>query len=115
MLLKESEQAPQGLSMSSPSSPHICKNRRMISDRVMGEEHIADLVRCVECERVIPDLTEAGMLSYALLFSVVGMIASVLHLAGVAAVAVQISWVLYLIGIVLVAIHVIRGRTARNT
>ena len=53
------------------------------------------------------------MLSYALLFGVVGMIAAVLHLAGVAAMVVQISWVLYLIGIALVAIHVIRGRTAR--
>jgi uncharacterized membrane protein YtjA (UPF0391 family) len=53
------------------------------------------------------------MLSYALLFSVVGMIAAVLHLAGVAAMVVQISWVLYLIGIALVAIHVVRGRTAR--
>jgi uncharacterized membrane protein YtjA (UPF0391 family) len=36
-----------------------------------------------------------------------------LHLAGVAAVAVQISWILFLIEIVLVAIHVITGRSAR--
>jgi uncharacterized membrane protein YtjA (UPF0391 family) len=54
------------------------------------------------------------MLYYALLFLVVGVIAGGLHLAGVAAVAVQISWVLFLIGIVLVAIHVITGRTARD-
>jgi uncharacterized membrane protein YtjA (UPF0391 family) len=53
------------------------------------------------------------MLYYALLFLVVGVIAGGLHLAGVAAVAVQISWVLFLIGIVLVAIHVIMGRSAR--
>ena len=53
------------------------------------------------------------MLYYALMFLVVGVIAGVLHLAGVAAVAVQISWILFLIGIVLVAIHVITGRTAR--
>ena len=53
------------------------------------------------------------MLSNALLFSVLGMIAGILHLAGVAAMVVQISWVLYLIGIALVVIHVIRGRTAR--
>ena len=51
------------------------------------------------------------MLYYALMFLVIGMIAGVLHLAGV--VAVQISWVLFLIGIVLVVIHVITGRTAR--
>ena len=38
------------------------------------------------------------MLYYALLCSVVGMIAGVLHMVGVTAVAVQISWVLYLIG-----------------
>lgn len=55
------------------------------------------------------------MLSYTLLFSVLGMIAAVLHLAGVAAMVVQISWVLYLIGIAFVVIHVIRGRTARVT
>ena len=53
------------------------------------------------------------MLYYALLFWVAGVIAAGLHLAEVAAVAVQISWVLFLIGILLVAIHVITGRTAR--
>ena len=52
---------------------------------------------------------------YALLFLVIGVIAGVLHLAGVAAVAVQVSSVLFLIGIALVAIHVITGRTARVT
>ena len=35
--------------------PRICTHRRMISDRVTEEEHLAGLVRCVECERVIPD------------------------------------------------------------
>ena len=50
---------------------------------------------------------------FALMFLVVGVIAGVLHLAGVAAVAVQISWIPFLIGIVLVAIHVITGRSAR--
>jgi len=53
------------------------------------------------------------MLYSAVLFLVVGVIAGVLHLAGVAAVAVQISWVLFLIGVALVAIHVIWGRTVR--
>jgi uncharacterized membrane protein YtjA (UPF0391 family) len=53
------------------------------------------------------------MLYYALMFLVVGVIAGALHLAGVAAIAVQISWILFLIGIVLVAIHVIMGRSAR--
>jgi uncharacterized membrane protein YtjA (UPF0391 family) len=52
-------------------------------------------------------------LYYALMFLVVGVIAGALHLAGVAAVAVQISWILFLIGIVLVAIHVVTGRSAR--
>jgi uncharacterized membrane protein YtjA (UPF0391 family) len=47
------------------------------------------------------------MLYYALLFLVVGVIAGVLHLAGVSAVAVQISWILFLIGLVLVAIHMV--------
>jgi uncharacterized membrane protein YtjA (UPF0391 family) len=53
------------------------------------------------------------MLYYALVFLVVGVIAGVLHLAGVSAVAVQISWILFLIGIVLVAIHLVTGRAAR--
>ncbi|HSL04145.1 MAG TPA: hypothetical protein VK901_11500, partial [Nitrospiraceae bacterium] len=35
--------------------PRICTHRRMISDRVTEEEHIAGPVRCVECERVIPE------------------------------------------------------------
>ena len=63
-----------------------------------------------------PDLYERRLLccTTALLFLVVGVIAGVLHLSGVAAVAVQISWVLFLIGIALIAIHVITGRTANS-
>jgi uncharacterized membrane protein YtjA (UPF0391 family) len=38
------------------------------------------------------------MFCYALLFLVVGVIAEVLYLAGVAGVAVQISWALLLMG-----------------
>jgi hypothetical protein len=52
MKLKESEQAPQAFSM---SPPRICIHRRMISNRVTEEEHIAGKVRCVECGSVIPD------------------------------------------------------------
>lgn len=53
------------------------------------------------------------MLSYALVFLIVGLIAGVLNLAGVSAVAVQISWVLFIIGVVLVAIHVVTGRSTK--
>jgi uncharacterized Zn finger protein len=52
MNLKESEQAPQALSMG-PS--RICGHQRMISNRVTKEEHGAGKVRCVECGSVIPD------------------------------------------------------------
>jgi len=49
------------------------------------------------------------MLYYALVFLVIGLVASALGLAGIAAVASQISWVLFLIGVVLIAVHLIRG------
>ena len=51
------------------------------------------------------------MLYFALVFLVIGLIAGVLNLAGVAAIAVQISWILFVIGIILVAIHLIMGRS----
>jgi uncharacterized membrane protein YtjA (UPF0391 family) len=53
------------------------------------------------------------MLYYALAFLVVGLIAGVLNLAGVAAIAIQISWILFVIGIVLVVIHLVTGRSTR--
>ena len=54
------------------------------------------------------------MLSYALMFLVVGLIATVLGATGVAAVATQISWLLFLIGIILLVIHLVSGgRTAK--
>jgi hypothetical protein len=52
MKLKESEQAPQALSMS-PSC--VCTHQRMISNCATEEEHVAGKVRCVECGSVIPD------------------------------------------------------------
>jgi DNA-directed RNA polymerase subunit N (RpoN/RPB10) len=50
--LKESEEAPQALSM---SLSRVCTHQRMISSRVTEEEHGAGKVRCVECGSVIPD------------------------------------------------------------
>ena len=47
------------------------------------------------------------MLYYALMFLVVGLIAGMLGLFGVAAVASQISWVLFLIGIVMLIGHLV--------
>ncbi len=48
------------------------------------------------------------MLYYALVFLVVGLIAGVLRLAGLAAVAGQIAWVLFfLIGITLLVVHLV--------
>lgn len=49
------------------------------------------------------------MLHYALMFLVVGLIAGMLGLFGVAAVASQISWVLFLIGIVMLIVHLFSG------
>lgn len=53
------------------------------------------------------------MLHYALTFLVVGLIAGVLGLTGVAAVATQISWLLFVMAIILLAIHLVTRRTAR--
>jgi uncharacterized membrane protein YtjA (UPF0391 family) len=55
------------------------------------------------------------MLYYAFVFLVIGLIAGALNLAGVSMVAVQISWILFVIGIVLLLIHLITGRTTRET
>ena len=53
------------------------------------------------------------MLYYALMFLVLGVIAGVLHWAGVAAVTAPMSWVLFVTGILLGAIYVITERTGR--
>ena len=52
MKFKESEQAPQALSM---SRSRICTHQRMISNHVTVEEYNCGKVRCVECGTVIPD------------------------------------------------------------
>lgn len=55
------------------------------------------------------------MLSFALLFLVVGLIASVLGASGVAAVAGQIAWGLFVIGIVLLVVHMVVGHKGSKT
>jgi len=50
------------------------------------------------------------MLYYALAFLVVGLIAGVLGLAGLAAVAGHIAWVLFVVGITLLVVHVVSRR-----
>jgi uncharacterized membrane protein YtjA (UPF0391 family) len=49
------------------------------------------------------------MLYYALVFLVVGLIASALGIYGVGAMAANIAWILFLIGIVLLIIHLFTG------
>jgi len=53
---------------------------------------------------------ESTMLYYALVFLVIGLIASLLGASGVAAIASQIAWVLFLIGIVLLVVALVTGR-----
>jgi uncharacterized membrane protein YtjA (UPF0391 family) len=53
---------------------------------------------------------ETGMIYYALVFLIVGLVAGALGLFGIAAIAGQISWILFLIGIVLLVIHLVSGR-----
>jgi len=50
------------------------------------------------------------MLYYALVFLVLGLVATLLGAYGVAAVASQIAWILFVIGIVLIVLHLIAGR-----
>jgi uncharacterized membrane protein YtjA (UPF0391 family) len=50
------------------------------------------------------------MLSLALTFLIVGIIAGLLGLWGVAAVAQQIAWILFLVGVVLLIVHFARTR-----
>ena len=54
------------------------------------------------------------MLYYALVFLVVGLIAGVLGLSGIAAIGGQISWILFVIGLVLLVVHLVRGRAPRT-
>jgi len=55
-------------------------------------------------------LKEESMLYYALVFLVLGLVATLLGAYGVAAVASQIAWILFVIGIVLIVLHLIAGR-----
>ena len=50
------------------------------------------------------------MMSLALTFLIVGLVAGLLGLYGVAAVASQIAWVLFLVGVVLLVLHLARAR-----
>ncbi len=50
------------------------------------------------------------MLNWALIFLVIGLVASLLGASGVAAIAGQIAWVLFIIGIVLLVIHMVSSR-----
>jgi uncharacterized membrane protein YtjA (UPF0391 family) len=69
-------------------------------------------VSATQPSRKVPALAgqEGIMLYYALIFLVVGLIASILGATGVAAVASQIAWVLFVIGIILLIVHIISGR-----
>jgi uncharacterized membrane protein YtjA (UPF0391 family) len=53
---------------------------------------------------------DVPMMSLALTFLIVGLVAGLLGLWGIAAMASQIAWVLFLIGVVLLVLHVIGAR-----
>jgi uncharacterized membrane protein YtjA (UPF0391 family) len=50
------------------------------------------------------------MLHYALVFLIVGLVAGLLGLGGVAAIAGQIAWVLFLVALILIVVHMVQGR-----
>ena len=55
------------------------------------------------------------MLYYALVFLVIGLIASALGIYGVAALASQIAWVLFVIALVFIVLHLISDVGTRST
>jgi len=56
------------------------------------------------------------MLGFALTFLIVGLIAGLVGVAGVAVVATQVGWILFLAGLALVILHaVVRGRVPPAT
>jgi uncharacterized membrane protein YtjA (UPF0391 family) len=65
--------------------------------------------RCLLNKRPVKG-EEETMLYYALVFLILGLVASALGAYGVAAVASQIAWVLFVIGIVLLIVHLVSGR-----
>ncbi len=50
------------------------------------------------------------MISWALTFMVLALIAAVLGMSGIAGIAIQIAWVLFIVGLTLAVIYAIRGR-----
>lgn len=50
------------------------------------------------------------MLSWALVFLVVGIIAGVLGLSGIAGAATQIAWILFVVGLILAIVFFLMGR-----
>lgn len=50
------------------------------------------------------------MLSWALIFLIVGLIAGVFGLTGIAGVATDIAWILFVVGLVLALILALAGR-----
>ena len=50
------------------------------------------------------------MLSWALTFLVVALIAGVLGFSGIAGAATNIAWILFVVGLILAIIFAIRGR-----
>lgn len=50
------------------------------------------------------------MLSWALIFLIVGLIAGVLGFTGIAGTATNIAWILFVVGIVLAIVFAITGR-----
>ncbi|MCL7744771.1 DUF1328 domain-containing protein [Guyparkeria hydrothermalis] len=50
------------------------------------------------------------MLSWALVFLIVGIIAGVLGMSGIAGAATQIAWILFVVGLILAIVFFLMGR-----
>lgn len=50
------------------------------------------------------------MLSWAATFLVIGIIAGILGLTGIAGISVQIAWILFVVGLIMAIVFFIMGR-----
>ena len=73
--------------------------------------YIKDSVsQCSYCKVPNHFYKDKAMLSWALIFLIVGIIAGVLGLSGIAGTATNIAWILFVIGLILALVFFITGR-----
>nr|WP_167539414.1 MULTISPECIES: DUF1328 domain-containing protein [Thioalkalivibrio] len=65
---------------------------------------------CPRLQARVQPKKEWTMLGWALMFLIVGIVAGVLGLSGIAGAATNIAWILFVVGLILAVIFFITGR-----